>query len=296
MIVSRKDRNQHTANAVAGFWGKSLDSRDWYAIKAAEGGAAEILIYDIIGWPFVDAETFVRDLAGIDAGEIKVRINSPGGDVFDGTAIFNALREHPARIVTQIEGLAASMASIIALAGDTVSVADNAYYMIHNPWTIAIGDAAAFRQEADLLERIAGNLANTYVQKTGKSPDAIREWMDAETWFIGQELIENGFADRITGKANARATAGFDLSMFNKTPDTIDGGPAPKDIERALRDAGLSRSEARAFTAAGRKALSQCDAGDGGTPPAPRDAGDRGVSNLLARINGLASQMTPQGE
>ena len=115
-------RTKANAEAVAKYWGKSLREKKWYSMS--DGDNAEIMIYDVIGWPFVDAETFVNDLNNIKADHITVRINTPGGDVFDGTAIYNALINHDAHITTRVEGIAASMGSIIALAGDTVEVAD----------------------------------------------------------------------------------------------------------------------------------------------------------------------------
>jgi len=257
-----KPRNERLARAVADFWGKSLgpEDREWYSISAVDGaGAAEIRIYDVIGWPFIDANTFVGELNALQASDITVRINSPGGDVFDGTAIYNALAAHPAKVTTRIEGLAASMASVIAMAGDTVEIAKNAYLMIHNPWTFAMGDHVSLAQEADLLQRIAATLAQVYADKTGLKPEDVQALMDAETWYIGQEAVDAGLSDRLTNQGSASAR--FDLSIFNHAPETP-AEPTKRDLERVLtQDAGLSRSMARALLQSGFDAITTRDAG-----------------------------------
>jgi len=259
MLLNAKNRNGRTARAVADYWGKSLSNRDWYAVNSTDNGGAEILIYDVIGWPFVDADTFVRDINRIESDHITVGINSPGGDVFDGTAIYNALRNHPAKITTRIDGLAASMASIIALAGDTVQMASNAYYMIHDPWTLSMGSADDLRKDAGLLDRIGGSLAEMYVEKTGKSVAEIKQAMEDETWYIGSEAESFGFVDETTGEG-APVSAKFDAGVFAHAPSDIiaqekrgiDNMPTERELERLLtRDAGLTRSAARALIAGG---------------------------------------------
>ena len=147
----------------------NLASKPWYSIQAAAKDVAEVLIYDEISSWGITAENFVKDLQGVTAKTINLRINSPGGSVFDGTAIFNALRAHPAKVVSHIDGVAASIASIIALAADEVRMAENAFYMIHNAWGVAMGDGAEMRKMADILDKIAGTLAKTYAAKTGSS-------------------------------------------------------------------------------------------------------------------------------
>ena len=246
-----KYRNERTAKAISNFWGKSLKDSDWYAIDTSED-QTEVLIYDVIGWPFIDANVFARDFNRITSREITVGINSPGGDVFDGTAIFNTIDSHPARITTRIDGIAASMASIVALAGDEIQIASNAYYMMHNPWSLAIGDYRDFQKEGDLLERIAGNLAKTYSERTSVDIKTAQSMMDDETWIIGQELVDQGFADKVIGNKEAKAT--FDLSMYSNAPKEITGQSTKKPIEteRELeqlltQDAGFSRSQARAI-------------------------------------------------
>lgn len=247
-------RTARNADMTARAWGKSLDKKDWYSIKS-EGEVAEIRIYDVIGWPFIDADSFLSELDTVKSAKIRARINSPGGDVFDGTAIFNALKDHPAEINVEIEGLAASMASIIALAGDNIQIADNAWYMIHNPWTFMVGDFNDLRKEADLLERMSLVMADTYQSKTGGKVEDIKQWMTEETWFNGKEAVDAGFADSVLGES-AKAVAQFNASIFENTPDEINAlfdhmKPGKREAEKSLRDAGFSRTEAKAIVSCG---------------------------------------------
>lgn len=272
----RMNRSRAHARAVAAFWNKNLDDREWYDIKAADDdGNAEIRIYDVIGWPFIEADQFLNDLNSLQASTIKVRINSPGGSVFEGMAIYNELADHKAKIVTQVDSLAASMASIIALAGKERRIYRNAQFMIHNPWGIMLGDHRDFRHEADLLESIRDQLAEIYVQASGKSMADIQKWMDDETWFTGAKAVDSGFMTEATtaGTSNAR----FDLSMFGHAPEQTD--PTKKDLERVLtRDAGLSHTQARKLLQNGFDGITKRDAGDDDTFNA--------VDNLINQLRG----------
>lgn len=227
---------------------------------------AEIMLYDEIGFFGVDANSFVRELKAIDARTIHLRINSPGGSVFDGVAIYNALKDHPARIVTHVDSLAASMASVIALAGDEIIMAENAFLMIHDPWTLTVGNAEQLRKDADLLDKLADTtIRTTYMAKTGKTEDEIKAWMADETWFTAEEALAAGFVDSVEKRSEVKAK--FDLSVFAKAPAALAEPNTeinPREVERLLRDAGMSRTEAKAFIAGGLDALSQRDAvGDG---------------------------------
>jgi len=249
-------RSEKNAEAVARYWGKSLEKPDWYKIEAKDDdNNAEIIIYDVVGWPYIDAFDLIRNLGTIKAKNISVRINSPGGDVFDGVAIFNALKEHPAHVTTKIEGLAASIASIIALAGDEVQAHKNAMYMVHDPWVLAAGNQYDLREIADILEKISGNMVDIYSQNSNIGKKEIREMLKAETWFTAKEAKERGFIDTIIdGKA---VKAQFDLSMYANAPDGFDAvagrEPTERDAEKALRDAGFSRNKAKAILARGLK-------------------------------------------
>jgi ATP-dependent Clp endopeptidase proteolytic subunit ClpP len=266
-------RNAKNAEAVSRFWGKSLDKPDWYSVKGLTDDEAEIMIYDVIGWPYNDANELVRAISGIKAKTITVRINSPGGDVFDGTAIFNALANHSSRVVTRVEGLAASMGSVLAMAGKEVQAYSNTMLMIHDPWVLAMGNHYDLREIADLLEKIGGNLLDIYVGKTKSGKKEMKQMMADETWMTAKEAEEKGFIDTVLTSGKA-VRAQFDLSIFANVPDGLSAGREGKEldereIERALRDAGASRSFAKAVVADRFKTL--------------RDAGLNAEAQLLCR-------------
>jgi ATP-dependent Clp endopeptidase proteolytic subunit ClpP len=247
--MNLKYRNQRTAEATARYWNKSLDRADWYKIEALSDDEAEILIYDLIGWPFNDAGEFVRSLSGISAKVITVRINSPGGDVFDAISIFNALQSHKAKIITRIESLAASSASFIALGGKEVQAYRNAMMMIHEPWVYSAGNQYDLREIAEILGKISSNMVDIYAANSNVGKRELREMMKNETWFTAKEAMDKGFIDTIVdGKA---VKAAFDLSMFANVPEGIETQPeggremTEREIERVLRDAGCSRSFAK---------------------------------------------------
>lgn len=259
-------RSEKNAEAVARYWGKSLDKPDWYKIEAKDDdNNAEIIIYDVVGWPYNDAFDLIRNLGTIKAKNISVRINSPGGDVFDGVAIFNALKEHPAHVTTKIEGLAASIASIIALAGDEVQAHKNAMYMVHDPWVLAAGNQYDLREIADILGKIGGNMLDIYYDKSNIGKRELKQMMKDETWFTAAEAKDRGLIDTIldTGAAKAK----FDLSIYANVPDELEDSDregatlSKQEIERALRDAGASRSFAKSIAARGSNGNSQRDVG-----------------------------------
>src|SRR5690242_9572182 len=144
-----------------------------FRIAAAAAGEADVLLYDEIGFWGVQAKPFIQELQALDVETIHLRINSPGGSVFEGIAIANALQQLEAKVITHVDALAASIASIIAVAGDEVHMAENAFLMIHNAWTLSIGDAAQLRKDAALLDKIGGSLVDAYVKKTGASIDQV---------------------------------------------------------------------------------------------------------------------------
>lgn len=244
-------RNHKNAQAIAAFWKKPLDRADWYEVKAQSDDEAEILIYDVIGWPFNDAAELVRTLAEMKQQKIVVRINSPGGDVFDAMSLFNAIQSHKSKIVTRIESLAASAASFVALAGKEVQSYKNAMIMIHSPWAYVAGNQHELRDVADILGKIEENMVDIYSSNSNVGKKEIREMLKAETWLTAKEASERGFVDTIIdGKA---PKAKFDLSVFNNVPDDLrenrDHELTERDAEKALRDAGFSRSKAKALLA-----------------------------------------------
>lgn len=169
-------------------------------LRAGVTGVAEIEIYSPIGENWwgdgLTAKKFRSDLKALGTvSEIVVRINSPGGAVFDGFSIYNALKEHGARIVVRIDGLAASIASVIAMAGDEIVMGEGAMMMIHDPWSIAIGDSDDMRKAAEMLDKVKVGLVDAYEKRTKKKRAQIEDWMAVETWFTAEEAVEEGFAD-----------------------------------------------------------------------------------------------------
>ena len=188
--------------------GTKTNNQSWYSIKAKANDTAEISIYDEIGFWGVSAASFAQDLkdCGNNLKQINLHIHSPGGDVFDGIAIYNLLKNHPANVTVYIDGLAASMASVIAMAGNEVIMPENAMMMIHKPWGIQGGDAEDMRKYADLLDKVENTLIPAYASKTGKTPEELAEMLSAETWLNGKECVEQGFADKLAEPLVAMAS------------------------------------------------------------------------------------------
>lgn len=247
--------------------------RGFVRAQAEETGRPVIYLYDVIYGSDEEArwwgdgmgpETFARTLAGIDAPEIELRVNSPGGNVFGGRAMASALREHPATIVAHVDGLAASAASFLIQAADRIEMAEGAMLMIHNAWTFAYGGAADFIKEAELLAKIDGQIADSYAAAAGRrgveAPD-FTAMMDAETWLTPAEAIAAGLAD--TEKAAGQTPAArvtWDLSAFAKAPkpdgDPVEPEPAeePEPVEELQPDNEIERrrrmARAMLYTAA----------------------------------------------
>jgi ATP-dependent Clp protease protease subunit len=179
----------------------------FYALEKSNDGTATIHLYDEVGAFGSGSKEFLADLGKLDGQHIHLRINSPGGSVVEGTAIYNALRRHKGGLTVHIDALAASMASVIAMAGAPVYIADNALLMIHNPWTVSAGDSEQLRKEADLLDKLKSTLVNAYTRKTGMDQEQIAEMMDSETWLDAVEAVALGFADAIEEGVAAAATA-----------------------------------------------------------------------------------------
>jgi ATP-dependent protease ClpP protease subunit len=161
----------------------------------------------------LDVKTLLNDMEG----DITVRINSGGGSVFDGFAIYNLLDQHEGEIHVKIDALAASAASVVAMAGDTVEMADNALFMIHNPWTMALGESKDMIKTAELLDKIRDSIVTTYQSKANLGTGEISDMMDEETWLSADEAIENGF---VTAKTGEQAIMNkVNKPWMNKAPD-----------------------------------------------------------------------------
>lgn len=167
---------------------------------------ATVYVYDAIGgWWGIDPKTWVPEFNAIKAKTIHLRINSPGGSVFDAEAMRTAIRQHPANVIAHIDGMAASAATGIAIAANEVEISDGAMFMVHDPWGCCVGNAQDMEAYAVLLRQTADNIAAVYVRRTGKPEKQVREWMINETWFTASEALANGFIDRIfeAGASNA---------------------------------------------------------------------------------------------
>lgn len=222
-------------------------------VQAAGTREATVYIYDPIvssqaeaeWWGGVAAQDLVPQLAKIEADTINLRINSPGGDVFAAQAISTALQQHPATVVAHIDGIAASAATAIACACDQVVMAEGAMYMIHNAWTIAVGDRNALMDTAALLEKIDNVLAQGYAARSGKSAADIAAMMDAQTWFTAQEAIDAGLADSMA-QTKAKAQA-WNLTAYAKAPPPEPPPPpATAAPQEPAPEAGFFMSETNA--------------------------------------------------
>lgn len=241
--------------------------KKWYEI-VNKADKSEVWIYEQIGEDFwsgggVTAKNFQKDFSKIKSNQIDLHINSPGGEVFDGITIYNMIKNHPAKVTTYIDGLAASIASVIALSGDEVIMADNALFMMHNPYGSVMGDSEEMRKFADTLDKVTDSIVMAYVSKSGKSETDIRGLMGEETWLSATEAYAFGFVDTISEQMDMAAMVKFTPIMakaqFKHIPDIIKSEKkAPdneRDLEDVLRDAGYTRKEAKSIIACGFKGV-----------------------------------------
>lgn len=228
--------------------------KTWYRIENATADEADVYIYNDIGMFGVSAEQFVDELNAITASVINVHINSYGGEVFDGLAMFNAIRAHDARFVAHIDGVSASAATYPTLACDEVRIAKNAMLMIHNPWVLAVGEASELRKEADILDKLRDRIADLYVDASGADLNQIIDWMDEETWFDASEALDAGFATSITDDSDEvpdNPTNKRGQYWNNKSRPRV----RPSDRVKALGLTELLTPEPKPPVNAGRKAV-----------------------------------------
>ena len=198
--------------------------KSWYTIRArasgAQGSRTEVVIYDEIGAYGVTAKGFLAELGALPDGvPIDLRLNSPGGSVFDAVAIYNALQRHEGEITVWIDGIAASAASYVAMAGDEIVMPENAFLMIHNPSGLVMGTAAEMREMAETMDKIAGSIIRGYAARSGRSEEEIAALMAAETWFDAEAAIEAGLATRMVEPV--RIAANFDIASFHNAPSAL---------------------------------------------------------------------------
>ncbi|KFF50464.1 hypothetical protein GY26_01880 [Gammaproteobacteria bacterium MFB021] len=216
----------------------------------AEGNEAEIYLYDAIGaWFGVAAEDFVRELRNLDGVEtIHLRMNSPGGDVFEGRAMATALSQVKARTVCHIEGLSASAATYVAAACDEVEIADGGFYMIHEAWTLTLGNKRDHEHQIGLLSKVDDSIIGDYAKRTGVDRQQLIDWMAAETWFNAAEAVEHGFADRMleTDRSQNRKRAQWNLAAYQNVPAALTDQPPPEQLfDRVQAERRLALLERR---------------------------------------------------
>lgn len=195
--------------------------KGFFKAEAANAESATLYIYDVIVsdsyWGGIAAIDFIKELNAITTPVIHLRINSPGGDVFAARAMSQAIKEHPSKIIAHIDGYAASAATFPVIAADESYISNGGMFMIHNAWTIAAGNAKDFVEMASLLERTDQTLINDYIAKTGQTEDKIKSWMDAETYFFGQEAVDSGFVTSMADDA-PKNKIDWDLSAYEHSP------------------------------------------------------------------------------
>lgn len=177
-------------------------------LAAEADDATTISVYDVIGYdPWSGGGWTAKRMAGalraIGAKDVTVKINSPGGDMFEGIAIYNLLREHPANVTVDVMGLAASAASVVAMAADEIRMGLGTFMMVHNAWGIVIGNRHDFRDAADLFDGFDGALTDIYQARTGLDRNVVAKLMDAETWMGPSQAVDQGFADSINEGVSA---------------------------------------------------------------------------------------------
>lgn len=202
------------------FNGSLIMSKSWFSAKASAGGVGELGIYSDIGAGGVTFKEFNAELNRLKGvNTLIIGINSDGGDVTVGSAIYNVLSRFPAKKIVRIEGVAASMASVIAMVGDEIIMPENALMMIHNPWGSITGGAEQLKSLGDALATMQVNIRNAYVKRTGINADEIQGMMDRETWLSARDAVRLGFADRVEGELKVAALAALpDIGRFKNAP------------------------------------------------------------------------------
>jgi len=229
---------------------------NWYEIKAAtDKKPARIMVYGYIGQTWdgrgVEAKKFIDELNALDVDAIDLHINSGGGQVFEGTAIYNALKAHRAKITVRIDGIAASIASIIAMAGDTVEMPENAMMMIHDPMGVVAGTSEDMEKMADVLDKLKTGLIATYHEKTGVDAEDLSTMMTDETWMTAGEAVKLGFADVVIGRVEATNNFGGEeiLNQYRNVPQNLTAVIGQKQQPEARKEEDMKTFKAEEINA-----------------------------------------------
>jgi len=252
----------------------------WLAFANLSSGGDTIDIFDVIGADIfgdgISEKDVAKELNARSGKEVRVRINSPGGDVFSGLAIYNLLRNHNAKVTVEVMGVAASAASIVAMAADEIVMAQGSLMMIHNAWGMTVGNQDDMREAMNILTKIDGQMAGIYSARTGMETSAVSALLKAETWFTHEEAVEAKFADAVDSANKVSAKAG----KKDKNPVQ-----EKRRLERALGRMGVPRNKRPEIVSL---ILDDCAERDAGTPNAERDAGkDTEVLELLSSLKDI---------
>lgn len=273
-VPARKDVHAFTGPEVFDRW-----SEDAAGIRALERGDNVVTMFDVIGEDYwtgggVTAKRVASQLKAI-GGPVEVQINSPGGDMFEGFAIYNILREHPYEVTIKVMGMAASAASIIAMAGDRIEIAASSFIMIHNCWVLAYGNRNDLRDLANWLEPFDQAMCDVYVARTSQEAKAVAKMLDDETWLSGSQAIDKGFADGLL--ASDKITVDESAKSEDRRVNELRG------MERSLISAGMGRDAARA----------RIDSIRGKRDAAPETATrDAGVLSVFGDLNRLTANIS----
>ena len=248
---------------------RMLNRKDWLDNKTK--GEATVYLYDEISMWGIEAKPFVEELNALDVDTIHLRIDSPGGDVFAARAIHTAIKQHKAKVIAHIDGIAASAASFIAMAADEIEIVDGGFLMIHKANSLFdifgyFNDdslsalVGTIESEREILSKVDDSIATDYVKRTGIGKDEILAMMKGSkepydgTWLTSDKALKMGFVDRIY--EGEKAQNRHDLSVYANVPESLKGSDSEltkRDVERALRDVGLSQAHAKAILAGGWK-------------------------------------------
>lgn len=208
----------------------------------------EVYLYDAIGdWFGISAEAFNREVRAMEGeiDELHLYINSPGGDVFEARAMATALSQLKVKTVSHIEGLAASAATFLPMVTDEVEMTDGGFFMIHEAWTLTMGNKRDHQQQVDLLTKVDDSILEAYAKRTGADRDQLVAWMEAETWFTAEEAKEHGFITSILETERRQSNAArWNLGAYHNTPRALTEGPPPEQLyDRAQAERRLALIE-----------------------------------------------------
>lgn len=226
-------------------------SKSWYRVQN-KSDALDVSIHEEIGLWGITAQDFIADIRQFKGDVINLSINSPGGSVFDGFAMYNAIKDHPATVNAKVEGIAASAASTVLLAADNITMPEASFLMIHDPWSFSVGNSTELREMADFLDKLGEQITNIYVKNTTLERDEIIDMMANETWLNGQEALDMGFVDSLTEEKAAALNRGWAQKFKNAPKEKakpLSDLESKKEFEQFLRESGgFSKSMATAIT------------------------------------------------